>query len=71
MLYETAKKVQTEKLALIDNTNDLRSHSCSFGINLVSIRASSVVPLLPKAVSWFGLFFAISYSKPALAPLML
>ena len=36
-----------------------------FGINLVSIRASRGL-LLPKPVAWFGLFFAVSYSKPAL-----
>ena len=34
----------------------------SFRINLVSNRASRG-SLFPKPVSWFGLFFAVSYSK--------
>ena len=34
-------------------------------INLVSFKAPGS-PLSPKSISWFGLFFTISYSKPAL-----
>ena len=45
--------------------NDYGSHSCSFRTNLVSLRTFRC-PLFSKPVSWLGLFFAISYSKPAL-----
>ena len=37
----------------------------SFKISFVSFRAVRGL-LFPKSVSWFGLFFAISYSKAAL-----
>ena len=39
--------------------------SCSFWTNLVSFRTFRC-PIFPKPVSWFGLFLAVSYSKPAL-----
>ena len=37
----------------------------SFKINLVSLKTSRS-PQFPKPFSWLGLFFAVSYSKPAL-----
>ena len=45
--------------------NDKRGHSCSFITNVVSFRTFRW-SLFPKLVSWLGLFFAVSYSKPAL-----
>ena len=44
----------------------LRGYSCSFRFNLVSFRTFRC-PLFPKPVTGHELFFAVSYSKPALA----
>ena len=74
-----ARKVSTKKLVwrkgdifkvLKDTSNlVLNKHDwppLSFRIHLVSFRYSRG-PLFPNPVSWLGLFFAISYSKAALA----